>query len=735
MNSPGTAGRLWARLALSILLLGGTAIGVVLTRHHENKVYGDASASLSNCPETETVNCETVNTSAWSEMFGVPIAAFAIPTYLLVLGLIWSGGPADPWLAYAFCIGLLTTLYSGFLFYLSSTQIGFICLYCVSLYGVNVSIPVLSALASRRSPLSLLKRTVADLTAWPRALVVTTTVFVALLAATIGLQRAYRLHVERAAAAERQRIEQDGGPLVPAGPTSGERGEEGPPASSLFFSEALAAPPAPQGTAPGGAYRLAGPLRRIAKGSKPAVFDLQSKIGHGRPVALLFWYPGFRQSERFLVFVSDFLRTQAPAFDVYAVAGKGEEDRDEGILETAAMLGVPDTLPLLIDDEFTVSTALNTTDIPNLALFDGHGRLVVSKIKALDQKLILPAGNASAEEVIRKVATGAEVAEIKQMFPYYPATELYGRCAPEFSAKKFDSQEVFRFTGRPSGDRPLLLMFWSSTCKHCQVEIPLLVSWMKKHPGKVDVLSVTHIKQDQPGRGSHREITRKYIKDRQIPWTVLEDPDNAIGEVYRAISTPTTYFLTPQGTVIHAWFYAHETGFDQAMEQALAQVRNAPARACLAVPSAPAPRLTLDMLEPDGRKVTLASQLDRPALVHLWATWCAPCMEEIPSLLRFGQSLEKSGTGRLVMLSVEDAGSGDKIAGFAKKYGLPLHSNRAPSGPLADVLDLSYRLPRTYVVAPNGVLLASRQGSQKWDDPQVDERVLSRLRNAAALAQ
>jgi thiol-disulfide isomerase/thioredoxin/uncharacterized membrane protein len=730
-----TAGRLWARLALSAVLLGGLSVGAVLTRHHENKVYGDASATLSNCPQTETVNCDTVNTSAWSELLGVPIAAFAIPTYLLVLVLIWAGGPADPWLAYAFCIGLLTTLASGFLFYVSKTQIGFICLYCVSLYGVNVSIPLLTAWAARRSPLSLVRGTLADLAGWPRALRVTTALFVALLTATIGLQQAYRLHVERAAAAERQRIEDEGGPLVPAGPTSGSLGDEEPGTPSLFVSEAVAAPLAPQGSAPASAYTLAGPLRRIAKGSKAAPFDLQAKIGHGRPVALLFWYPGYRESERFLMEMSEFLGKQASAFDVYSVAGKREDDRDEGVLESAAMLGVPDTLPLLIDDKFAVSTALNTTDVPNLALFDTRGRLVVAKIKALDQKLIVPEGNLTAEQVIRKVASGAEVAEIKQMFPYYPATELYGRCAPEFAAKKFDTQEVFKFAGRPSGDKPMLLMFWSSTCKHCQVEVPLLVSWVKRHPGQVEVLSVTHIKQDQPGKMSHREITKRYIKDKQIPWTVLEDPDDAIGEVYHSISTPTTYFLTPKGAVVHAWFYPHETGFDQAMEQALSQVKNADARACLAVPPAPAPRLTLDMLGPDGKKLTLASQLDRPAIVHFWATWCAPCMEEIPALLRFGQSLEKSGAGRLVMLSVEDAASGDKIAGFAKKYGLALRSNRAPSGPLADALDLSYRLPRTFVVAPNGVLVAARQGSQKWDDPQVDERVMSRLRNAAALAQ
>ena len=68
--------RLWLRLALSAVLVAGFGVSVVLTQHHENRVYGDASVVLANCPETETVNCDTVNTSEWSELFVIPIAAF-----------------------------------------------------------------------------------------------------------------------------------------------------------------------------------------------------------------------------------------------------------------------------------------------------------------------------------------------------------------------------------------------------------------------------------------------------------------------------------------------------------------------------------------------------------------------------------------------------------------------------------------------------------------------------------
>ena len=115
----GRAGREAARLLLSLVLIAGIGIGIYLSWHHDNQKFGDATARLANCPETVTVNCEIVNTSSWSELFGVPIAAYAVPTYLLTLILIWGGRRRPSMLGYAFCIGLLACAVSALLFYIS----------------------------------------------------------------------------------------------------------------------------------------------------------------------------------------------------------------------------------------------------------------------------------------------------------------------------------------------------------------------------------------------------------------------------------------------------------------------------------------------------------------------------------------------------------------------------------------------------------------------------------------
>src|SRR5262249_34044463 len=70
----------WTLAILALLLACGLAICLYLTRFHENAMYGDSSVELANCPEDETTNCEAVNTSGYSELGGVPISAFGIPT-------------------------------------------------------------------------------------------------------------------------------------------------------------------------------------------------------------------------------------------------------------------------------------------------------------------------------------------------------------------------------------------------------------------------------------------------------------------------------------------------------------------------------------------------------------------------------------------------------------------------------------------------------------------------------
>ena len=785
--------RTWPLALLAALLLAGTAIAVYLTHFHENALYGDTSVELANCPRDETTNCEAVNTSAYSDIAGVPISALGIPTYLLLIGLLALARRRPRLLSYVFAIGLVTVLYSGYLYYVSTVKIGFLCVWCFRLYCINASIPILALLAAWRSPGVLLREAFEDVArlapeVWRSALV-----FAGLLILTIFFDLGYRSSLTRVTATAQGAAGAVSGatamapvqssppePSAAAPPAAGpaaaptpvsavqprgataatanrarpaparpittpstpaESAPAGaptlnaphladtttPPGSSPSTAE-TAAPVAPVAPiAPGSQLVLTTPLKQIeghAGGVQSKVFDLQGHIGKGRPVALLFWAPGFSVSESALVDLTRYLKDRAPQYDVYAVAGRREDQRPEMLWERFCMLERPSGLPLLMDDGFVLSKQLNVTDVPDLVLVDAQGRLVVTKIKGLDQLVSMSPERLTSEQMIARVAQGPAAAAVNVVPPYYPASELFGRCAPEFTLMDVMTHRDVTFTGRSPNGRPTLLVFWSSTCKHCQKEIPQLVAYVKSHPDAVNVVSVSFIKPDRPDGFSHRRVTEAYIRTNGITWPVLDDSSGYADDLYRVISTPTTFLISPGGQILDAWYYTHPN-LSPVMDATLPRLAAAGGQCRPASPQTPS-RATFSVTGPDGRTVPLQTLTDRPSLVHLWATWCVPCQTELPGLLKFRRALEGSG-GRLVLVSVEDAAAADRIKAYGTKLDPAFASYRAPKGGLADLLDLSYSVPRTFVVARDGEVLKTYYGAQPWDDPSFQEQVRALL--------
>ncbi len=128
----------WNRLAgIGAAAAMGLGVSLYLGRQHH-----PAHAS-SVCNVNEVFNCDVVNTSAFSEVFGIPIAFLGTGFYAGVVALaILASRSKESYRLSGHLIsagGILAVLYSVFLAYQSSV-LGAWCLFCISLYGVNALI-------------------------------------------------------------------------------------------------------------------------------------------------------------------------------------------------------------------------------------------------------------------------------------------------------------------------------------------------------------------------------------------------------------------------------------------------------------------------------------------------------------------------------------------------------------------------------------------------------------------
>ncbi|MGQ9368862.1 TlpA family protein disulfide reductase [Azospirillum sp. A39] len=120
-----------------------------------------------------------------------------------------------------------------------------------------------------------------------------------------------------------------------------------------------------------------------------------------------------------------------------------------------------------------------------------------------------------------------------------------------------------------------------------------------------------------------------------------------------------------------------------------------------------------------GRKTTIGDFAGRVVLLNLWATWCGPCVKEMPSLDRL-QARLGGARFQVVALSV-DRGGRETVEPFLAKLGiaaLPLYLD--PGN--ASMGALSPRgLPTTLLIDEEGREVARLEGAAEWDSPEMLE--------------
>jgi thiol-disulfide isomerase/thioredoxin len=147
--------------------------------------------------------------------------------------------------------------------------------------------------------------------------------------------------------------------------------------------------------------------------------------------------------------------------------------------------------------------------------------------------------------------------------------------------------------------------------------------------------------------------------------------------------------------------------------------------------SAAAPPIELAGL--DGSRLSLAALRGQVVFVNFWATWCPPCRDEMPSMVRLGEEMAGRHPGKFRMVAVSVDEAWDPVREY---FAAPPF--RGPPRVLAIGLDADqavtrayycaargfcpdFKFPETYIVDKTGKLVGYVVGPRNWDSPAVRE--------------
>lgn len=134
------------------------------------------------------------------------------------------------------------------------------------------------------------------------------------------------------------------------------------------------------------------------------------------------------------------------------------------------------------------------------------------------------------------------------------------------------------------------------------------------------------------------------------------------------------------------------------------------------------------LVDTEGRPAAVERYAGRVLLVNFWASWCPPCIREMPSLERLAQDMD-GHPFRLVMVNVDEPVG--VVLRFQRLEQNGIVSLRDPDGAVARSLDITI-FPTSLLIDASGIIRERLAGEIAWDSPVAAARLESLLSEAPA---
>lgn len=126
------------------------------------------------------------------------------------------------------------------------------------------------------------------------------------------------------------------------------------------------------------------------------------------------------------------------------------------------------------------------------------------------------------------------------------------------------------------------------------------------------------------------------------------------------------------------------------------------------------------LLDLDDKPVEFSRYKGKVVFLNVWATWCGPCVSEMPSIARLASKPALKDDVAFVCVSTDDSASA--VTQFLAGKDWPMTVLRATDLPRVFQTE---GIPATFMIAPDGRIAAAEVGSSNWDDPGVVEALVT----------
>ena len=140
-----------------------------------------------------------------------------------------------------------------------------------------------------------------------------------------------------------------------------------------------------------------------------------------------------------------------------------------------------------------------------------------------------------------------------------------------------------------------------------------------------------------------------------------------------------------------------------------------------------APTFAARTLDPQPATRSFDAYRGKVVLVNVWATWCAPCRQEMPSMEAMYKDFAPRGF-KIVAVSIDDAGQEQKVRDFLQEFGITFDVLRDPDSKIMKLYQAS-AVPENFLIGADGVV-RKKAYAQDWNSP-ANRALVSRLLDEA----